>query len=201
MTPPDQVLVCLPGQRLCPSNKKHLSGQGTYEKQGYIYSQLTGLVKINKNEDGAEIIEVHSVSDQGLVPQQDDIVTAQVVTINQQMARCAIKCIDDVVLSRSYRAILRKEDVRAQEKDKVEIYNSVRPGDIILARVLPITEAHTYQLTTAENELGVVIAHSDAGHPMIPISWTEMQCTKTYIKQPRKVAKVVPENYQQAVTK
>lgn len=66
---------------------------------------------------------------------------------------------------------------------------------------MPITEAHTYQLTTAENELGVVIAHSDAGHPMIPISWTEMQCTKTYIKQPRKVAKVVPENYQQAVTK
>lgn len=139
MTPPDQVLVCLPGQRLCPSNKKHLSGQGTYEKQGYIYSQLTGLVKINKNEDGAEIIEVHSVSDQGLVPQQDDIVTAQVVTINQQMARCAIKCIDDVVLSRSYRAILRKEDVRAQEKDKVEIYNSVRPGDIILARVVNST--------------------------------------------------------------
>lgn len=26
-----------------------------------------------------------------------------------------------------------------------------------------MTEVHSYQLTTAENELGVVIAHSDAG--------------------------------------
>lgn len=29
---------------------------------------------------------------------------------------------------------------------------------------------------------------------MVPISWTEMQCPKTLVKQPRKVAKVVPEN-------
>ena len=28
---------------------------------------------------------------------------------------------------------------------------------------LPLTEVHTYQLSTAENELGVVIAHSEAG--------------------------------------
>jgi exosome complex RNA-binding protein Csl4 len=28
---------------------------------------------------------------------------------------------------------------------------------------------------------------------MVPISWTEMQCPKTFIKELRKVAKVVPE--------
>ena len=28
-----------------------------------------------------------------------------------------------------------------------------------------MTEAHTYQLSTAENELGVVIAHSEEGNP------------------------------------
>jgi hypothetical protein len=28
---------------------------------------------------------------------------------------------------------------------------------------------------------------------MVPISWTEMQCAKTYVKEPRKVARVVPE--------
>lgn len=59
---------------------------------------------------------------------------------------------------------------------------------------LPITEAHSYQLTTAENELGVVIAHSKHGHPMVPVSWTEMQCPKTLVKEPRKVAKIIPEN-------
>lgn len=188
------LLVCIPGQRLCLCDKKHISGQGTYEKQGYIYSQLAGLVQIVEKE-GLRTIEVHSTTEQSLVPQQGDVVTALVVVINQQFARCAIKCIGDSVLTRTYRGLLRREDIRATEKDKIEVYKSVRPGDIILARVLPITEAHTYQLSTAENELGVVIAHSEAGHPMVPISWTEMQCTKTFVKQPRKVAKVVPENY------
>lgn len=62
---------------------------------------------------------------------------------------------------------------------------------------MPISEAHSYQLTTAENELGVVIAHSESGYPMVPISWTAMQCTKTFKKEPRKVAKILPENYTQ----
>ena len=59
---------------------------------------------------------------------------------------------------------------------------------------LPITEAHTYNLSTAENELGVVIAHSDADVSMVPINWSEMQCPKTLVKVGRKVAKVLPEN-------
>jgi len=33
-----------------------------------------------------------------------------------------------------------------------------------------------------------------SGVKMIPVSWTEMQCPKTYNKEFRKVAKVVPEN-------
>ena len=29
---------------------------------------------------------------------------------------------------------------------------------------------------------------------MIPVSWTEMQCPKSLVKEARKVAKVVPEH-------
>lgn len=32
-----------------------------------------------------------------------------------------------------------------------------------------------------------------AGFPMVPISWCEMQCTQTLVKEPRKVAKVQPD--------
>lgn len=59
---------------------------------------------------------------------------------------------------------------------------------------MPVKELHCYQLSTAENELGVVTAQGEAGVPLIPISWTEMQCPKTYVKEPRKVAKIIPEN-------
>lgn len=189
-------MICLPGQRLCIRDNKHIPGHGTYERQDYIYSQLAGTVELIDREGGLRVVEVCTVSGETCVPQQADVVTAQVTIISQQFAKCVIKCVGDVVLNRAYRAILRREDIRAAEKDRVEVYKSVRPGDIILARVLPITEAHTYQLSTAENELGVVIAHSPDGYPMVPISWTEMQCTKTLLKQPRKVARVVPENQQ-----
>lgn len=79
-----------------------------------------------------------------------------------------------------------------------------------------------YLLTTAENELGVVVAHSEAGESrrcldpfvfvcvcarvrlwcrpsgvqMVPISWCEMQCPRTHNKEYRKVARVQPEYLQ-----
>ncbi|PSN43592.1 Exosome complex component CSL4 [Blattella germanica] len=121
-----EELVCIPGQRLSLADKEHISGCGTYERNGYIYSTLAGSC----------IIEVHSSKEQTIVP---------------------------------------------------------APGDIVTAK-LPLTEVHTYPLSTAENELGVVIAHSEAGATMVPVSWTEMQCPKTYVKELRKVAKIIPES-------
>lgn len=29
---------------------------------------------------------------------------------------------------------------------------------------------------------------------MVPVSWTEMQCPQTLVKEPRKVAKILPED-------
>ncbi|KAF7283171.1 hypothetical protein GWI33_001234 [Rhynchophorus ferrugineus] len=187
-------LICLPGERLSICNKTYTSGQGTYERQGYIYSTLAGIVDV-VDKDGVKVIEVHSSGQQTIIPTQGDIVTAQVYIITQQYAKCFIKCIGNTVLRNPFKAVVRRENVRATEKDKVEIYKSFRPGDIILARVLPITEAHMYQLSTAENELGVVIAHSEHGYPMVPISWTEMQCPKSLVKEPRKVAKSTKKKY------
>ncbi|CAH1641456.1 unnamed protein product [Spodoptera littoralis] len=67
---------------------------------------------------------------------------------------------------------------------------------------LPMTEIHWYHLSTAENELGVVIATAEGspqGISMLPISWSEMQCPKTLVKESRKVARVIPENINQAL--
>ncbi|KAK9876402.1 hypothetical protein WA026_012713 [Henosepilachna vigintioctopunctata] len=188
-----QNLICLPGQRLSLCDKTHTSGKGTYDRRGYIYSNISGIVDV-VIKDGIKILEVHSPGLQTIVPAQGDVVTAQISIITQQYCKCYIKCIGDKILRRHFKAILRREDIKATEKDKIDVYKSFKPGDIILARVLPITEAHNYQLSTAENELGVAVAYSEHGHPMIPISWTEMQCIKTYVKEPRKVAKLIPEN-------
>ena len=113
-----------------------------------------------------------------------------------RFAKVLIECVRDITLNEPFRGQVRKEDIREFEKDKIEMYKSFRPGDIILARVLSMGEASSgYLLSTSENELGVVIAKSEhTGVKMIPVSWTEMQCPKSYNKEFRKIAKVVPEN-------
>lgn len=168
-----------------------------------------------------KILEVKSFGNQTIVPIAGDIVTAKVTVLNQRIAKCLISCVGDVTLNRTYRGLLRKEDVRSTEKDRVDMYKSFRPGDVILARVvsfplfvcvlsaavaqfnifsfqLPHTELHCYQLSTAENELGVVVAMAAEsglyGVPMIPVSWTEMQCPQSLVKESRKVAKIVSES-------
>ncbi len=63
-------------------------------------------------------------------------IVARVTQINPRWARCAILCVKDIVLAEPFRGQLRKEDVRATEKDRVELYQCFRPNDIILARVV-----------------------------------------------------------------
>lgn len=43
-------LMCVPGQRLCLCEENTIPGQGTYERQGYIYSMLAGLVQIRQKD-------------------------------------------------------------------------------------------------------------------------------------------------------
>ena len=86
-------------------------------------------------------------------------------------------------LKETFKGTIRKEDVRATEKDKVEMYKSFRPGDIVLARVLT-PHVQTYLLSTAENELGVVFAKSEAGKKLN--DWiVEPLLTATSLQQPR----------------
>ncbi|XP_074055535.1 exosome complex component CSL4-like [Macrotis lagotis] len=73
-------------------------------------------------------------------------------------------------------------------------YMSFRPGDIVMAKVISLSDAQSNcLLTTGENELGVVVAHSDLGIQMVPISWCEMQSPRTLTKESHKVARVQSE--------
>ncbi|XP_050434971.1 exosome complex component CSL4-like [Adelges cooleyi] len=185
----ESKIICVPGQKLCRVDPSYILGKGTYERDHFICSSLAGIVNINKN-NGVTVIEVVG-KNQLVVPAPGNTVTAQVVKISRQLCKCRIMSVDGYDLNQNYRACLKKENIRSKEIDQVDIAQCFRPGDIILAKVLPIEEANTFRLTTAKNELGVILANSEFGHPMIPISWTEMQCTVTDTVERRKVAKTV----------
>jgi exosome complex component CSL4 len=63
--------------------------------------------------------------------------------------------------------------------------------DVVRAQVLSLGDSRSYYLSTAKNELGVVLAKSISGEALVPISWEQMQCPSTLKKEYRKVAKFV----------
>jgi exosome complex component CSL4 len=88
-----------------------------------------------------------------------------------------------------FQALIRKEDVRAVEKDRVVMDEMFRVGDIVRGSVISLGDQSFYYLTTARNDLGVVMARSDAGNMMFPISWKEMRDPVTGAGEQRKVAR------------
>ena len=88
-------------------------------------------------------------------------------------------------------AIIRQQDIRATEIDKVKVAESFRVGDVVRAVVISLGDERSYFCSTAKNELGVVMAVSEAGNQMVPVSWREFVDERTGAKETRKVAKPV----------
>ncbi|KAK3096253.1 hypothetical protein FSP39_025010 [Pinctada imbricata] len=183
-------IICVPGQRICKLEESVISGKGTYTRSGYIYSSLAGCLSKKENDEKKTLVEVQLGEEKNLVPSVDSIVTTKITNVNPRFCKCHILSVGKAPLKEPFRGTIRKEDVRATEKDKVEMYKCFRPGDLVVARVLSLGDAHSYLLSTAENELGVVMATSEAGASMEPISWCKMKCPKTLAEEYRKVAKV-----------
>ncbi|KAI2621682.1 hypothetical protein GGR54DRAFT_639016 [Hypoxylon sp. NC1633] len=143
--------------------------------------------------DGA--LPTISVSRSGLAEKREvlpvvgNTVLCRVTRITPRHANVAILVVGDTVLEAEWQGLVRVQDVRATEKDKVKIYESFRPGDIVRAQVISLGDQANYYLSTASNELGVIMATSEAGNTMYPVSWKEYKDPETGLSEPRKVAK------------
>ncbi|PGH03422.1 hypothetical protein AJ79_07388 [Helicocarpus griseus UAMH5409] len=73
-----------------------------------------------------------------------------------------------------FQALLRREDVRSVEKDRVVMDEMFRVGDIVRAVVISLGDQGFYYCSTARNELGVVMGRSEKGNVLVPVSWREM---------------------------
>jgi exosome complex component CSL4 len=183
----DQWVV--PGQRLGHVDDYAL-GEGTYQSKNYIFSSVLGRKVTTDQQGGLPVLSVLQNKEAALVPQIGNVVTGKVVRVNPRFASVLILCVGSRALQDTFNGIIRTQDVRATEVDKVEIYKSFRPGDIVRAEVISLGDSRSYFLSTAKNELGVVFATSISGATMIPVSWNQMQCPKTKQYEARKVAKI-----------
>ncbi|KAI0852388.1 hypothetical protein F5Y00DRAFT_258794 [Daldinia vernicosa] len=211
--------VAVPGQLLGPADKysagagTHIHEANLYssllgtvavaqpEKVPGPAKRLTRIAALaagndgSKNNSGGNVLPTISVSRSGVsekrevLPEVGNVVLCRVTRITPKHATVAILVVGDTVLEAEWQGLVRVQDVRATEKDRVKIYESFRPGDIVRAQVISLGDQANYYLATASNELGVIMATSEAGNPMFPVSWKEYKDPETGLSEPRKVAK------------
>ena len=94
-------------------------------------------------------------------------------------------------LGETFRGIIRSQDVRSTERDRVKMIECFKPGDIVKAQILSLGDGVNYYLTTARNDLGVIFAKSDngAGNLMYAVDWQTMVSPVTGVIKKRKCAK------------
>lgn len=80
--------------------------------------------------------QVHGKGKAEVLPEVNSIVLCRVTRITPRQATVAILVVGETVLDGEWQGLIRVQDVRATEKDRVKIFESFRPGDIVRASVV-----------------------------------------------------------------
>ncbi|RPA95187.1 hypothetical protein L873DRAFT_1837230 [Choiromyces venosus 120613-1] len=211
---PSLPQIALPGQPLAPT-PPYTSNSGTHTSpSSYITASIAGIPYINPDlsisisrspRPTTTTTTTTTTSPSSphplLLPEVTSTVLARVTRLTPRQATVEIFAMmrasgtgaegDMGVCEHTFQGIIRAQDVRATEKDRVKILESFRIGDVVRATVISLGDQSSYYLSTASNSLGVVVAHSDAGDPLHPINWRQMACARTGIVEGRKVAKPI----------
>eukprot|EP00747_Dinoflagellata_sp_TGD_P164765 gnl/TRDRNA2_/TRDRNA2_185139_c0_seq1.p1 gnl/TRDRNA2_/TRDRNA2_185139_c0~~gnl/TRDRNA2_/TRDRNA2_185139_c0_seq1.p1 ORF type:complete len:193 (+),score=40.66 gnl/TRDRNA2_/TRDRNA2_185139_c0_seq1:118-696(+) len=178
-----------PGQRLGDTDEV-LAGKGTYAEGGHIYASVSG--ELTQSDDSTMEVVPNGSESGRCLPEVGSTVVARVLRMTKERADCRVVAVGDVPLDEKFHGVIRKQDIRFFEVDKLEIQDAFRVGDFVRAQVLSLGDARSYVLSTAlSDHLGVVLARSAAGGLLEPISWNYMRCPKTGGKEKRKVARPI----------
>ena len=112
------------------------------------------------------------------LPTVGDIVLGRITRTTPRQATLDILALGPTgshVLREPFQALIRQQDIRATEVDKVKMSESFRVGDVVRGVVISLGDEKNYYVGTAKNEFGVVLARSEAGVRLMPVSWREMR--------------------------
>jgi exosome complex component CSL4 len=177
----------LPGDSLATTST-HSPGPGSHVHNSTIHASLAGPVSSpapSKKTRPLPTINMTPTSCSpsstcytAALPAVNDIILGRITRTNPRQATLDILALGPtgtVVLREPFSGIIRQQDIRATEIDKVKVSESFRVGDVVRGLVVSLGDERSYFVGTARNEFGVVLASSEAGVQMVPLSWREMR--------------------------
>jgi exosome complex component CSL4 len=200
--------LALPGQ-LLGATDKYYPGPGTHIHESSIYASIAGPVLSSSSQSTSTTAAVPLLSisrppptslspgilgpssggGAPLLPSVNSVVLARITRLGTRFATCEILVIGDTVCREAFQGQIRREDIRATEKDKIKIEESFRVGDLVRGAVISLGDQSNYFVATDANEYGVVMARSEEGRVMYPVSWREFRDPVSGRAESRKAAK------------
>ncbi|KXS93602.1 hypothetical protein AC578_3000 [Pseudocercospora eumusae] len=186
--------IALPGQALGPKPSSNNIGEATHIHNKNLCASIPGPIILHSSTSSSKTV---SRTTGPLLPSVGTIILGRITRTQTRQANISILTIISSSsthhnLNDPLPGIIRQQDIRATEIDKVKVSESFRVGDIVRAVVISLGDERAYFLSTARNDLGVVMAvSSEGGNPMVPVSWREFEDVEMGRREARKVAKPV----------
>lgn len=95
-------------------------------------------ISVSRGAGGGASIGGAKQQQREVLPQVGNTVLCRVTRITPRQAVVAILVCGETVLGAEWQGVIRVQDVRATEKDRVKVYESFRPGDIVRASVVSV---------------------------------------------------------------
>lgn len=167
-----QSTIAVPGQ-LLGAVSDYLPGVGTHAHNGNLYASILGPItksvppkppgpqkrptKIVPAPITLPTLSIERDISVGskeagkkteIIPEVNSKVLCKVTRITPKQASVAILVVGETVLDGEWQGLIRVQDVRATEKDRVKIFESFRPGDIVRANVVSFRVLHLNSKST-----------------------------------------------------
>ncbi|CAD8132665.1 unnamed protein product [Paramecium octaurelia] len=145
---------------------------GHFKKDDKIFASMKGSLTINE-----QLISIFPSHQQDHELKIGAIIIGQVSIIREDRVFVKILKINEVKDNNyiEVRSNDKKQNIILHEIDLIEMNKCYLPGDIIKARIISYGDSLKLYLSTAEDELGVLIAeHQETQKLMIPLFWDEI---------------------------
>lgn len=159
-------------------------GDGTFEKNGVIYSSRVGKINVDRSRRELEVIEVKPL----LIPRSGFKIIGSVTGFSSHYANVDIFCMNGARLNYKYTGIIGKESFgKSYPRFRTgSLRNYVRENDILYGRIFSTVNANLIDLS--DKEYGVVKAYcNNCGRPLT-FSKKYLFCSNCRTREDRKVS-------------
>ena len=160
---------------------------GVYKKDDKIFASISGEIIIDRNHTPPKI-EVRNESTE-YIPKIGDEVYIRITKVSKNAATGEILSSKIRPIRNPIMGLIKSENVKNDFRE-FDMWDCFVPGDIVLCKIISIDQTNFIYLSTQDPNHGVIFAWSPiTKNIMMPVSFQEMICLETKIKERRKVAK------------